>query len=80
MPTSRAAHAPRTPHHLRVLFELIEIRGSGSPVFWHTFRDVLPHLTRAELERVALAAGKRGHAIFQVLVEPMEPAPAGRSR
>ena len=78
MPTSRVAHAPRTPHHLRVLFELIEIRGSGSPVFWHTFRQVLPTLTRPELERVALAAGRRGHAVFQVLVDPTRPAHRSR--
>ena len=61
------ASLPPTPVYLRVLLQEIEYSGSSSGLFWQCFWASWPHLTDADLERLALAVGTRGRAQFRAI-------------
>src|SRR5688572_28495118 len=53
--------------YLRIVLRELDHSGSGSPIFWGVFWAAFPNLSRADLERVALAAGNRGRAQFRAI-------------
>src|SRR5688500_11708937 len=69
--------AAGTSPYLRIILREIDHSGSGSPIFWGVFRAALPQLSDAELERVALACGDRGRAVFLAITEAQTAARSG---
>ena len=63
---------PRTPAHrsslsLRIVLEALDRSGAGSLEFWRVYWTAVPHLTEADLVRVARAVGPVGRAHLRTL-------------
>src|SRR5688500_10986086 len=79
-----ASAAPPRPLSLRIVLDELERSGAGSLEFWRVYWAALPHLTEAELFRVARAVGPAGRASLRTLRDhaylPPPPTPGRGAR
>ena len=66
-PSDPSTPARRSTLSLCIVLEELDRSGAGSLEFWRTYWAALPHLTEAELFRVARAVGPAGQASLRTL-------------
>jgi hypothetical protein len=66
-PSSPKGFAHRSSLSLRIVLEALDRSGAGSLEFWRVYWAAVPHLTEAELVRVARAVGPAGRAYLRTL-------------